>query len=70
MDFKNIDFKNPYMKKVFDEAVMITLDKDDVDTVKAISYKFFKGMLDNKILEYKKEYQEDIKHNEELDLYW
>ena len=70
MDFKNIDFKNPYMKKAFDEAVMITLDKDDVDTVKAISYKFFKGTLDNKILEYKKEYQEDIKHNEELDLYW
>ncbi|MEN2259776.1 hypothetical protein AAIB48_20465 (plasmid) [Paraclostridium benzoelyticum] len=70
MDFENIDFKNDYMKKAFDDAVMITLDKDDVETIKAVSYKFFKGTLDNKILEYKKEYEEDLKHKEEMDLFW
>ncbi|MCU9809282.1 replication initiation protein [Paraclostridium sp. AKS46] len=70
MDFENIDFKNDYMKKAFDDAVMITLDKDDVETIKAVSYKFFKGTLDNKILEYKKECEEDLKHKEEMDLFW
>lgn len=70
MDFENIDFKNDYMKKAFDDAVMITLDKDDVETIKAVSYKFFKGTLDNKVLEYKKECEEDLKHKEEMDLFW
>ncbi|MGL5327755.1 MAG: replication initiation protein, partial [Peptostreptococcaceae bacterium] len=51
-DFRNIDFKNEYMEKAFDDAIMITLDKDDVETIKATSYKFFKGTLDNKIVEY------------------
>lgn len=55
LDFKGIDFKNKYMERAFNDAVMITLDKDDVETIKATSYKFFKGTLDNKIVEYKKE---------------
>ena len=58
------------MNRAFEDAVMITLDKDDVETIKATSYKFFKGTLDNKIVEYKIEEQEDIKHQKEMDLNW
>lgn len=70
MDFAHIDFKDSYMKRAFDDAVMIVFDKDDVETIKATSYKFFKGTLDNKIVEYKKEREEDIKHQREMDMFW
>ena len=70
MDFKDIDFKNKYMEKAFEDAVMITLDKDDVDAIKATSYKFFKGTLDNKIAEYKLEEKEDLDHKREMDMFW
>lgn len=70
LDFKEIDFKNEYMKRAFDDAIMITFDKDDVEKIKATSYKFFKGTLDNKIVEYKIEEQEDRKHEEEMDKFW
>lgn len=70
MDFAHIDFKDPYMKRAFDDAVMIALDRDDVETIKATSYKFFKGTLENKIVEYKKEKETDIKHKEEMDMFW
>lgn len=70
MDFAHIDFKDDYMKRAFDDAIMIALDRDDVETIKATSYKFFKGTLDNKILEYEKEKEEDTKHKQEMDLFW
>lgn len=70
LEFKDIDFKNPYMNKAFEDAIMITLDRDDVDNIKATSYNFFKGTLENKIYEYKKEEQEDIKHQQEMNKYW
>lgn len=70
LDFESIDFKDMYMKKAFDDAVMITLDRDDIETIKATSYKFFKGTLENKIEEYKKEKEEDIKHQKEMDWNW
>lgn len=69
-DFTNVDFKDIYMEKAFDDAVMITLDRDDTETIKATSYKFFKGTLDNKILEYEKEREADIKHQQEMNLNW
>lgn len=69
-DFRGIDFKNKYMEKAFDDAVMITLDRDDVDTIKATSYKFFKGTLDNKIAEYKIEEKEDIEHQRNIEMFW
>ncbi|MGL5558639.1 MAG: replication initiation protein [Paraclostridium dentum] len=69
-DFKDIDFKNDYMERAFDDAVMITLDRDDVETIKATSYKFFKGTLDNKIVEYKLEEKEDLDHKKEMDTFW
>ena len=58
------------MEKAFEDAVMITLDRDDVETIKATSYKFFKGTLDNKIIEYKLEEQDELKHKQEMDMFW
>lgn len=69
-DFKYIDFKNKYMEKAFDEAIMITFDRDDVDKIRAVSYKYFKGCLENKIAENKEEQESDLKHKEEMDKYW
>lgn len=70
MDFKDIDFKNQYMNRAFEDAVMITLDRDDVENIKASSYKFFKGTLDNKVIEYKIEQQKDLEHKKEMDINW
>lgn len=70
LDFKSIDFKNQYMEKAFNDAVMITFDKDNVESIKAVSYKFFKGTLDNKIIEYRIEEQQDIKHKQEMEMLW
>ncbi len=69
-DFKDIDFKNEYMERAFDDAVMITFDRDDVEVIKASSYKFFKGTLHNKITENILEEQEDLNHKKEMDMYW
>jgi hypothetical protein len=70
IDFKDIDFRNKYMNRAFEDSVMITLDRDDVETIKANSYKFFKGTLENKIIEYRKEESLDIKHQKEMALNW
>ncbi|MGL6105444.1 replication initiation protein [Romboutsia sp.] len=70
LDFKGIDFKNEYMEKAFNDTVMVTLDRDDVETIKATSYKFFKGTLDNKIVEYKIEEKEDIEHKKNIEMFW
>lgn len=70
IDFKDIDFRNEYMNRAFEDSVMITLDRDDVETIKANSYKFFKGTLENKIIEYRKEESLDIKHQKEMALNW
>lgn len=69
-DFKDIDFRNEYMERAFDESIMITLDRDDVENIKASSYKFFKGTLDNKVIEYKIEQQKDLEHKKEMDINW
>ncbi|MEF9992633.1 MAG: replication initiation protein [Romboutsia sp.] len=70
LDFKGVDFKNKYMERAFNDSVMVVLDRDDVDTIKATSYKFFKGTLDNKVVEYKIEEQEDIDHQRNIDMFW
>ncbi|MGL5439113.1 MAG: hypothetical protein ACRDA4_01840 [Filifactoraceae bacterium] len=58
------------MERAFDDAVMITLDRDDVESIKAGSYRFFKSTLDNKVMEYRLEEQEDLNHKKEMDMNW
>ncbi|MGL5753486.1 MAG: replication initiation protein [Paraclostridium sp.] len=70
LDFKNIDFKNEYMERAFNYAISITMERDDVDNIKVSSYKFFKGCLENKIVEYRLEEQEEIKHKKDMDMHW
>lgn len=69
-DFKHIDFKNKYMEEAFDDAVMITLEKDETENIKAGSYKFFKSILEKKIEMYKLEEIQDLQHKEEMNLNW
>ncbi|MGL5749766.1 MAG: replication initiation protein [Paraclostridium sp.] len=69
-DFKGIDFRNEYMERAFDDALSITMERDDVDNIKVSSYKFFKGCLDNKIVEYRLEEQEELKHKKDMDIHW
>ncbi|MGL5715435.1 MAG: replication initiation protein [Paraclostridium sp.] len=70
VDFKDVNFKNEYMIKAFNDALMIVMERDDVDTIKAASYKFFKGTLDNKIIEYKLEEEENLNHKKDMDMFW
>ncbi|CEK34321.1 putative replication initiator protein,replication protein,Protein involved in initiation of plasmid replication,Initiator Replication protein [[Clostridium] sordellii] len=69
-DFRHIDFRNRYMELAFEDSVTITLDKDDVDIIKAASYKFFKGTLENKIEYYKEEEKKDLKDKIETTMLW
>lgn len=69
-DFIHINFENEYMRNAFEDAVMITFDKDDVEEITVASYKYFKKTLDNKILEYQKEEEEDIQHKKNLEMFW
>lgn len=69
-DFVNIDFKDKYMEEAFDYALMVTRDRDDVEVIKANSYKFFKGCLENKIADQKAEQEKDEEYEEELQECW
>lgn len=69
-DFKDYDFRKEYCMNAFEDSVMITLEKDEVENIKASSYKYFKATLINKLEEYKTEYEKDIKFKEELKKYW
>lgn len=69
-DFSHIDFKDKYMEEAFDYAVMVTRDRDDTETIKANSYKFFKGCLENKIGDLNLERKKDIEHEQEMQQYW
>lgn len=55
-----IDFKNEYMEGTFDY----------VETIKVSYYKFYKGCLGNKVMEYKKEEQEYLKYEKDMYMNW
>ena len=48
-DFKDIDFKDNKYKTLLQEAIMVTLDKDDSEKIYVKSYNYFKKTLDNKL---------------------
>lgn len=48
-DFSNYDFKDNKYKKILQESITITLEKDDEEKIKVKSYNYFKGTLKNKI---------------------
>lgn len=70
IDFCNYDFKDEYMLKAFNDAIMVTLEREDKSKVYATAYKFFRGTLKNKINYYQNEKQEDIEHQENIAKYW
>lgn len=48
-DFSNYDFKDSTYKKLLQEAILVTLEKDDDEKIKVKSYNYFKKTLENKI---------------------
>lgn len=48
-DFSNYDFKDNTYKKLLQEAILVTLEKDDEEKIKVKSYNYFKKTLENKI---------------------
>ena len=48
-EFINYDFKDSTYKKLLQEAILVTLEKDDEEKIKVKSYNYFKKTLENKI---------------------
>lgn len=48
-DFLNYDFKDNTYKKLLQESILVTLEKDDEEKIKVKSYNYFKKTLENKI---------------------
>jgi plasmid replication initiation protein len=48
-DFINYNFKDDTYKKLLQESILITLERDDEENIKVKSYNFFKKTLENKI---------------------
>lgn len=48
-DFKEIDFKDNTYKKLLQESILATLEKDDEEKIKVKSYNYFKKTLENKL---------------------
>lgn len=51
-DFKSYDFKDSTYKKLLQEAILATLEKDDEEKIKVKSYNYFKKTLENKLNDY------------------
>lgn len=48
-DFNTYDFKDDQYKKILQESILTTLEKDNEEKIKVKSYKYFKKVLENKI---------------------
>lgn len=53
-DFKDYDFTDKKLKQLLQEAILVTLEKDDEEKIKVKSYNYFKITLNNKINDSKK----------------
>ncbi|MGL4573142.1 MAG: replication initiation protein [Clostridium sp.] len=69
-DFKEYNFKEQILNDAFEDALAITFEKDDVEIIETKSYKYFKGALENKIQEYKIEYESELESILENEQYW
>ena len=48
-DFESYDFRDNIYKKLLQESILVTLEKDDEEKIKVKSYNYFKKTLENKI---------------------
>lgn len=63
-DFRYIDFKDKNYKKLLQDAIMVTLEKDDTEKIYVKSYNYFKKTLDNKLNDLdKQEFKKTKFHN-------
>ena len=49
-DFSNYDFKDSTYKRLLQDSILVTLEKDDEEKIKVKSYNYFKKTLENKIV--------------------
>lgn len=70
IDFIDFDFTDKHVKTALDDAIMLTLDKDNIDIINAESYPFFKSVFVKKIDDYKFREEQEMINNIENDLYW
>ncbi|MBC5998303.1 RepB family plasmid replication initiator protein [Romboutsia ilealis] len=52
-DFKEYDFSEKSLKKLLQESILATLEKDDEEKIKVKSYSYFKTTLTNKINDFR-----------------
>lgn len=64
MDFKGINFTEGKLYMAYVESEAMTMEKDNVDIIKTNSYKYFKTVLKNKLIELEKSYD---KKNEDIE---
>lgn len=70
-DFAEYDFNNRYLEMAFNDAVNITLERDDTEKIYMnYSYKFFRGTLRNKIDYYLDQEAQDEEHKIKLEQFW
>lgn len=53
-DFKDYNFKDNTYKKLLQDAILVTLEKDDEEKIKVKSYNYFKKTLENKLTSFNK----------------
>lgn len=69
-DFCKYDFNNVYLEMAFEDAVNITLEREEKEKVYMNAYKFFKGTLKNKIEYYLDQEAQDEEHRANLEQFW
>lgn len=69
-DFADYDFNNRYLEMAFDDAVNITLEREDKEKIYMKAYKFFKGALNNKIEYYLDQEAQDEEHRIAMEQFW
>lgn len=70
IDFSEFDFNNRYLEMAFNDAVNITLERDNTKKIYMKSYNFFKGSLKNKIDYYLDQEMQDEEHALKLEQFW
>ena len=69
-DFCKYDFNNVYLEMAFEDAVNITLEREEKEKIYMNAYKFFKGTLNNKIEYYLDQEAQDEEHRANLEQFW
>lgn len=68
-DFNKYDFSQPYLKEALLESISIVMEKENKPKVYMSAYKYFKGVLNNKINDAMKNIEMEQEHQEEMNFF-